>query len=87
MNIKLIITCDIKHPENSLQDVSQPGPRILPLDLDDAWPDADSKHFCKFICGCIYRTVNYYQYYFHKRIAVCSFEHTAYPQVIRGNLV
>ena len=82
MEITLQIVCDNKHSENHLQDVSQCA-RILPIELDDAYPDDDGKRFCKFICGCTYRTVNHIGYYFHKRIVSCG-DHQTLLETVSG---
>ena len=53
--LKIAIICDIKHPENSLQDVSRDS-KLLPIELEDAWPDSDGKRFFMFTCGCSYQS-------------------------------
>lgn len=84
MKINLQITCDNKHSEHDLTLISQCA-RILPIELDDAYPDDDGKRFCKFICGCTYRTVNHIGYYFHKRIVSCE-NHQALLLIVNGQV-
>ena len=81
--LKIAIIYDTKHPENSLQDVSR-GSKLLPIELEDVWPDSDGKRFFMFTCSCSYTSIDT-GIAKHKRITACGkhFKDMTIPHVLR----